>query len=294
MDKCADSVISSSRPSTAGTQRSSTTLAPHQPTSSPTTIILALWPLAYDEQISYYTTGYQTLYPTAHIILLPSSRQSSSRIDAVLNNLITGDDKQTSLDEKHESTQTVILHLFGDHAAAQACHLLRAYYLRTQRALPIGSVIHDTAPAAKLPSLRILRSGRPLSFISTLFFTLIAMTWQLLCDILPFSNGMGAVGASLSAQLHDPRVVADGVRRCYVLPDTKTMFSSWSPVGSPHADHTLDLQHDGVEDFDDATAAQRTKFVVDRNAVGSHERGWSGHQERYWAAVDNAWSAWGR
>jgi hypothetical protein len=287
MDKCTDSVISSSRPTTPGTQRSSTTLTPPQPTSSPTTIILALWPLACDEQINYYTTGYQTLYPTAAILLLPSSRQSSSRIDAVLNTLI-GDDTFAAVDQKHDIAQTVLLHLFGDHAAAQACHLLRAYHLRTQRALPIGSVIHDAAPAARLPSIRSLRSRGLLSFLSALFFTLIAKIWQFLCDILPFSNGVGATGASLSAQLHDPRVVSGEVRRCYVLPETKVMFSSWSQGASPsQADHD-----DG--NFDTAAAAQRENFVVDRSLVGSHESGWNGDQERYWVAVDNVWSSGGR
>jgi hypothetical protein len=291
MDKCTDSVLSSSRPSTPGTQRSSTTLTPPQPTSSPITIILALWPLACEEQISYYTAGYRTLYPSANIILLPSSRQSSSRIDAVLNDLI-GDDKQTSLDHKHEATSTVVLHLFGDHAAAQACRLLRAYHVRTQRTLPIGSVIHDTAPAAKLPSLRRLRCGNFLSFISTLIFTTIALLWQFFCDILPFNNGMSATGASLSAQLHDPRVLSEEVRRCYVLPETKVMVSSWSQVeSSSQADEKLEMLQDGDEEFGAAGTAQRANFAVDRSLVGSHERGWSGDQERYWAAVENVWGA---
>jgi hypothetical protein len=269
--------------------------SPLQPTS-PKTIILALWPTARDEQINYYTAGYQTLYPSATILQLP---QSTTGLNRVLNDLLNTDEPSFSFHDSEKSSapdarsNDIILHLFGDDAASQASRLLSAYQLRTQRPLPIAAVIHDSTPSFSLPSFQLLRRS-PLTYLTALISTLLILIWQFLRGtlsiFLPISTTTNATQIYVE-------VLPGDVQRCYVLPEKKLMFSWSDPAATTTTTMSQYGDDDNEDDYEDedeikddeATVAQRDDFVVDRSRVGCGARGWSGDQERYWAAVEKAW-----
>jgi hypothetical protein len=267
---------------------------PLQPTS-PTTIILALWPSARDDQINYYTAGYQTLYPSATILQLP---QSTAGLNRVLNDLLNTEESSFSFHDSEKLSvpdarpNDIILHLFGDHAASQASRLLSAYQLRAQRPLPIAAVIHDSTPSFSLPSFQILRRN-PFTYLTALISTLFILIWQFLRGTLSIFL---PIRTTTNAATIYVEVLPGDVQRCYVLPERNLMFS-WSDPAAMTTTTSEYGDDDNEDDFEDenetkddeATVAQRDDFVVDRSRVGCGARGWSGDQERYWAAVERAW-----
>lgn len=54
----------------------------------------------------------------------------------------------------------VILHIFGQQAAAQACGMLRQHYARFGQPMNVTSVVFDEAPAMLYRSVEILSSAR--------------------------------------------------------------------------------------------------------------------------------------
>ena len=92
--------------------------------SIPGTVILALWPDATNAAAQALKAEYKTQYPGADVILLHENSQIQPCI----------------------VREKVLVHLFGDYAAAQVCNLLRAHYSATGSVLDVSTVIFDEPP----------------------------------------------------------------------------------------------------------------------------------------------------
>lgn len=118
------------------------------PANSPSVIILATWFAALPHQIARYTTTYQSLYPTASILILPTSIP-----DMVYRPYST---QRTNLlacipiIQKHmqQPDHEILLHIFSNSGAHTACQLAHAYRSVTGKGLQLGAMILDSAPAA--------------------------------------------------------------------------------------------------------------------------------------------------
>ena len=199
---------------------------PHDVSTSPDVIILCLWPQATAEQIEYYVSGYDVLYPGAKVILL---RNNSDTLDyeEALEDLLGNDvEKPASLDG-----QNILLHLFGTSGAARACTLLRGYRLHTGAPLSVGVVVADTAPVPSLTTA--LTSSQPISsalysFILAFWFRLQQLVWA-----WPLDWTVGQVHQDLNnpspAACRSPKVLCPGAQRSDALLD-EAVVCLWRPI----------------------------------------------------------------
>ena len=249
-------------PTSSPVERSPSPTTPILPSAPPRTILLALWPHATSKQIQYYVDGYQTLYPTAQLHLL---HHSHSRENADVESSL---DALTLFDEKRPLTQneSVLLHLFGNAGAVQACNLLRAYRARTDHTLDVKTVIMDNEPPTVVPSLRTtLRTPRQL--IAIIYSMLMLLFRSLLALLAPWRI---EYETSLIRQaLNDPYLLPKDARKCYIFADRNTMFS-WN--NKPDNDQEY----------------ERQEFAVKRTSIGRKGR-WNGDEERFWLGIESVW-----
>lgn len=227
----------------------------------PHTILLCLWPHATSDQIAYYVQGYSSLYPSAKLHLL----RYSSSYDETLNHAL---DLLTAVEENH-SDQSILLHLFGDDSAVQACRLLRTYRIRTGHTLGVEAVIMDSAPKLHIPTMQsTLRLSRE---VSTLLAALFVIVYHRILWALFFWQGEDRLCQNRH-DLNDPKLIPAAATKCYMLASSNVMFS-WS-------DKT-------TQDEGELT---RRDYTIRRSSVDEKGR-WTGDQERYWLGIENAWDA---
>jgi hypothetical protein len=237
-------------------------------TSSPTKVtpppphfvVLSLWPHATPSQIASYVEGYEDLYPTAKVLLLRSSWTSTSPdLDDVANTLTA------SLEEKAPtSSHPVLLHLFGQTGALNACSLLRAYRTRTTSSLDVRAVVSDTCPHLTVSDLYSTFLYSPLQFLTILLSLLLTFATAAV-SLFAYDNTTHRIRADLT----NPGLLPPNVRKCFVFPAQEMMFS-WCEMEGRNGLH------------------ERREWSVKRTGVDARGK-WSGEKERYWLGVEGVW-----
>jgi len=223
-------------------------------------IVLSLWPHATPSQIASYVEGYEDLYPTAKVLLLRSSWQAASPdLDDVAHTL-TG-----SLEEKTAtSSHPVLLHLFGQTGALNACSLLRAYRARTATSLDVRAIVSDTCPRLSASDLYSTLLISPTQFFTLLLSVLLTFATAAV-SLFAYDN----VTHRIRADLTNPGLLPANVRKCFVFPAQEMMFS-WCEMSGRNGLH------------------ERKEWSVKRTGVDARGR-WSGEKERYWLGVEGVW-----
>jgi len=229
--------------------------------SPPHTVILGLWPGARQDQINYYVDGYQSLYPSAEIILLHHSCMSTQHIEKALERLCIGYEKVAN-----PITQDILVHLFGDYAAVQVCRLLRAYRTRTNLTLAVKSIVLDSIPVMIAPSIHSYRMT-PEQLLVSVYLTLLGIFWRL-ASVLAFWYSE-PFNDQVQRDLHDPHLLPANTRKSYIFPERDVMWAWDRPT-------------------DQEEVCERQEFGVKRWRVDQPHI-WSGDQERYWLGIENAW-----
>jgi len=234
--------------------------SPRPTTAPPHYVVLCLWPHATESQISSYVEGYEDLYPTAKVLLLRSSWKSTSPdLDDVADTL-TG-----SLEEKAPTaSQPVLLHLFGQTGALNACSLLRAYRARTASSLDVRAVVSDTCPHLTASDLYSTLLDSPLQFLTILLSLLFTLATAAI-SLFAYDNTTHRIRADLT----NPGLLPPNVRKCFVFPAQEMMFS-WCEMEGRNGLH------------------ERREWSVKRTGVDARGR-WSGEKERYWLGVEGVW-----
>lgn len=236
------------------------------------TVLLGLWPFATDDQIDFYVDGYNIIYPTAKVIpIRHGHRYREVALDAL-----------THMCEKISSQRQplALLHLFGNHGAADVVDMLRSLKIRTGQTLPIQAVIMDSTPATPVPSLAdaIESPQRVLIFIQTVLWTI----YSFLLSFLTLGHSDTA-SERVRSGLHDPALVPGDARKVYIWAARDIMFSWRCPKRAAKYDQVLD----GTV-LPDSDECDRYEYAVKRSTVDEKGR-WTGNQERYWLGVENAW-----
>lgn len=230
--------------------------------SPPQTVVLGLWPYATHEQVQYYVRGYESLYPSARLLLLHYSTSYDQQIGSALDAL-------TTIYEKHPSgpDPSVLLHLFGGCGAAHGCRLLRAYKIRTGEKLGVKAVVMDSVPKVALPSMRLASQSPRLLFAA--LFTIMTLFYIRLLSTLTFWQFDRRCQQN-RRDLNDPSLLPAEAAKCYIFSEKDLMFS-WhdSPVQNEEED-------------------ERQDFAVKRTSIDEKGR-WTGDQERYWLGIENVW-----
>lgn len=223
-------------------------------------------------------------------------------------------------DEKHNTAPSspsqpgILLHVFGNAGGLQAARLLRLYRAATGETLNIGTVILDTEPALGL-RLRDLCRGRGSGYkpssaqeqaewcderslnssynsgINTLYFLflsfldlvhgfldavfLLANTFlAFVCAVLTDDE----LSEQVRRDLNNVHVLREQARRCYILPGDGLVFSWGKEDGGGKEDNGSG----------DGQVARR-EWTVERDKLDRGGGRWSGDEERYWEAIEEAW-----
>nr|POE51145.1 hypothetical protein CFP56_70522 [Quercus suber] len=227
----------------------------------PQTVLLCLWPHATHDQIQYYVRGYESLYPSAKLCLLRYSSSYDESLRLALDVLTDSEEKC--------SNHSILIHLFGDDSAAQACRLLRTYRIRMGHTIGVEAVIMDSVPRLHVPSLRsAFRMSRE---IPTLLATLCAIAYYRVLWLLFFWQTEDRICQN-RYDLNDPTLIPALATKCYIFASSDLMFS-WSEKFS---------RDDGE--------LVRQDYAIRRSSVDDKGR-WTVDQERYWLGIESAWDA---
>lgn len=208
----------------------------------PSTIVIAFWFSAAPRILVKYVAAFARLAPSARIIFLLSTasdfwlypptqwahrRRLMPAVEAIRASIAT---TSTTTGRK---TKPVFMHIFSNGGVFTAAHLLLAYRHVTGTAMPISSMILDSAPgrssvarSAKalsyaLPRTRILR---PVGMGIIYFVLVVSWLWRRITrsrDPLAFTR----------AALIDDRLVSStangtkkGTKRCYIYSDADDLI----------------------------------------------------------------------
>lgn len=219
-------------------------------------IVLCLWPCAHEKQINYYVDGYRMLHPRARILLLPAS-QTRTDMNALLDEIHHAGEKCTD-----KQGPGVLLHIFGDNAADQACRLLRAHRARTAQTMKVKTAMFDCVPTLTASTLHAMRSSwMTIDLCACFSFLFLMMASTGILSSVYYSDARGPTRDD-ACQLH---ILPADVRKCYIFPATGTMFA-WDRKGDPNE------------------AINRIDAAVRRQLVDCGRR-WNGDQERYWTTI---------
>ena len=240
---------------------STTTPSSNTTPPPPDFVVLSLWPHATPSQIASYVEGYEDLYPTTKVLLLRSSWKSTSPdLDEVTNALTACLEEKVSSSSSHP----VLLHLFGQTGALNACSLLRAYRARTTTTLDVRAIVSDTCPALSASDLYSTLLDSPIQFLTillSLFLTFATAAVSLFA--------YDTMTHRIRADLTNPGLLPPSVRKCFVFPAQEMMFS-WCEMEGRNGLH------------------ERREWSVKRTGVDARGR-WSGEKERYWLGVEGVW-----
>ncbi|KAL1984512.1 hypothetical protein VTN96DRAFT_9111 [Rasamsonia emersonii] len=250
----------------------------------PSTIVIAFWFSAAPRVLVKYVAAYARLAPSARIIFLLSTasdfwlyptqwahrRRLMPAVEAIRASIAA----TTTTGGK---TKPVFMHIFSNGGVFTAAHLLLAYRHVTGTAMPISSMILDSAPgrssvarSAKalsyaLPRTRILR---PIGMGIIYFVLVVSWLWRKITrakDPLAFTR----------AALIDDRLVSStpdgkkkGTKRCYIYSDTDDLILA------------AEVEQHAAEAAAKGWPVEREKFLGSPH-VG-HMRA---DPERYWAIV---------
>ncbi|PYI03784.1 hypothetical protein BO78DRAFT_399481 [Aspergillus sclerotiicarbonarius CBS 121057] len=257
------------------------------PTPAPQTILLAFWMNAPPRALTKYIQRYQALYPNARILTLhsntrdfifPPSPSTQQRLLQPAVDYLLIPQTQTQNKDANEG-DNIHIHLFSNGGIFTTTTLLSAYKHATGHALPISSMIIDSAPGK--PTLA--GGFRAFSFILPGNFLLRVLGQMVLGVLLGVMFGsfwvMGVEDAvSLGRRrVNEAELVRKGDgkwgRRCYVYSKEDGLVD-WRDV-EDHAQEAEMLKGElGLE------VVRREKFVGSKHVA--HMRG---DEERYWRVV---------
>lgn len=267
--------------------------------SNPDIIIICAWGFAQARHIAKYIDGYQSLYPTAKILLI---------YNCVANMMWKSDASQmqwfqpaaTILREYMDSTPDlkVLLHLFsntGSHSAVQlseACEKNHPPF-----ALPVTSIIFDSCPSMPVfaPMANALALGSPSKNILITF-----MAKAVACSIIGVTLALEKAGlvthvaTKLYARLNSindvfltrraataEQIALRPIPRAYVYGPSDDMIPVCQVI--KHADIAIEnMLACGVDDA--------SKYVTKEEFVGSpHVNHVRFEKGRYWGIIKETW-----
>ena len=249
--------------------------------AAPSLIILCTWMLAHPTHITKYIQGYQTLYPSASILMIRSGpldfvyrgrkgneKRSKSAL-AVVRSICSSNPQETR--------PKILLHIFSNGGSLQAATLIRSYRNIVGEAFPLHSTVLDSCPgrATFHVALRVQLlplSGKPLyiRIPSTVLLYVTFGLWWLIMFGLRMENPFETLWQGLNN-----REQVKEKKRVYIYSDVDVMVPC----------------HD-IEEH--ATEAREAGFDVGlEKFLGSghvaHVR--TGNGERYWGIIDHLWKA---
>ena len=245
--------------------------------SAPNLVVLCSWMAAHSTHITKYITGYQTLFPTARILLIRSEAPDIIyRSAATLHRRI-----QPALDivrstcAKEPSRPEILLHVFSNGGSHQATNLLRNYRSAVGQRFPLHAKILDSCPGRGSFRRSYLALSAPfdrqpvyLRLLSSLAVVIILCIHWILVTSLQFENPIETIRQGLN----DKQITRE-TKRVYIYSDADRMVD-WQEV----EDHAADARSRG--------------FVVDLERFegsghAAHVR--VGGGERYWQIVKDLW-----
>ena len=249
-----------------------------QDPSAPKLVVLCSWMAAHPTHITKYITGYQTVFPTAQILLIRSEAPDIIyRSTAILRRRI-----QPALDvvrstcAKEPSHPEILLHVFSNGGSHQATNLLRNYQSAIGQRFPLHAKILDSCPGRGNFQRSYLALSAPfdrqpayLRLPSSLAVIIVLCIHWLLVTSSLFENPIEIIRRGLNDE-H----VARETKRVYIYSDVDRMVH-WQEV----EDHAADARSKGF-------AADLERFEGSGHAA--HVR--VGGGERYWQIVKDLWS----
>ena len=248
-----------------------------QDPSAPKLVVLCSWMAAHPTHITKYITGYQSLFPTAQILLIRSEAPDIIyRSAATLRRRI-----QPALDivrstcTKGPSRPEILLHVFSNGGSHQATNLLRTYLSTVGQRFPIHAKILDSCPGRGNLKRSYLALSAPfdrqpvyLRLPSILAVVIILCIHWLLVTSLLFENPIETIRRGLNDEN-----VARETRRVYIYSDADRMVH-WQEV----EDHAADAKSKGF-------SLELERFEGSGHAA--HVR--VGGGGRYWQIVRDLW-----
>jgi hypothetical protein len=231
---------------------------------------------AQAKHLSKYSSFYEKLYPSAHIVivttnsldaLVRSTSANLNRIKPVLEILYS---------IPVESDVKVLLHLFSNGGGMTSTAIARAYRQKMGRQIPLSAMVLDSSPgrpdiAATRRAFAVALPQNPvLNFIRNVLFTLLFV-----CIKLYYVSGIAVNPiAQLRTDLNDRNLFDVDVQRLYVFSD---------------GDNMVDANH--VEEH--AAEAKRLGYRADleKYIESGHAAHMLNDPKRYWKAIESLWTS---
>lgn len=246
--------------------------------SAPQLVILCTWMAAQPTHITKYITGYQSLFPTAKILLIRSeapdilyrsTKTLHRRIQPAL-------DVVRSVGDDEASAPRILLHVFSNGGSHQATNLLQFYQDDTGHKFPLHAKILDSCPGRGNFSRSYLALAAPferqpiyLRLPASFAIVLILCLFWLLVTSFGAQNPI----ETIRQRMNDKSLVSE-TKRVYTYSDTDPMVH-WQEV----EDHAEDARSKGF-------LVEMEKFKGSGHAA--HVR--IGGGERYWRIVEELWA----
>ncbi len=248
--------------------------------TDPQLIVLITWMSAHPLHISKYIVGYQTHYPTSHILLIRSSppdlfyRPTSTQRRRVAPAVST---IMSSCIDKNNTDPKILLHIFSNGGSHQTRNLFRAYSETTSCPFPPHVTILDSCPGrgtfkrCVLALSSALPSSLPLRLLLLLLiYIIISGCWII---FIPF--GIADPIERIRQALNDPVLMKGETSRCYIYSEADPMVS-WHDVEA----HARDAVKGGF-------VVRKEKFRESGHCAHIRVAGGS----RYWAIVSEMWQS---
>ena len=252
-------------------------LQERQDPSAPKLVVLCSWMAAHSTHITKYITGYQSLFPTAQILLIRSEapdiiyrskatlrRRSEPAIDLV-----------RSTCAKEPSGPEILLHVFSNGGSHQAMNLFQNYQASVGQRFPIHAKILDSCPGRGNFKRSYLALSAPfdrqpiyLRLPSSLAVVIILCIHWILVTSRIIENPIETIRQGLN----DKQMTRE-TNRVYIYSDADRMVH-WEEV----EDHAADARSKGF-------AVDLERFEGSGHAA--HVR--VGGGERYWQIVKDLW-----
>lgn len=241
---------------------------------TPSLIILFSWTGAHGRHVSKYTAAYQTLFPTARILVITTSAKdlcfrSSARKQARLRPAV---ERILSYD----GNGSILVHAFSEGGSNKAAEFAEAYYKITGTRLPCTAVCLDSTPGHPryLRLCNALAKSLPPNIVFKsiglfLVSILLGIIWIFYCCFVGYSNN---TISQTRGRILDSRYWDLAAPRCYLYSRGDELIS-WQDV----REHMVSSLALGIPVMD---------VCFERSA---HCRHGAEYPERYWDSVVLTW-----
>lgn len=248
--------------------------------NAPDLIILLPWLSAPPRPIAKYLTGYQRLYPNTPILLFQTPLSDMIWRSNMLQHLrLQPGIEATLAHTQHTSNPQILMHLFSNGGAHQACQFATAYLQATGTPLPIRAMILDSSPGRgtyqrSLEAMTLSLPSRNL-IIRWLGMTMVHLT-LVVAWVMRHVLGMEDMIEKIRKGLNDRSLFRLEARRCYLY-STADRLVEWEDVEG-HCREAAELGY----------TVDRVRFDRSKHAAHVLE-----DESRYWGAVKGVWEAGG-